>query len=103
MRDVKISWHEDKRQGNLRKHALDFADAFRIFGDPLAVTVFDRVANQEERWHTLGALYSGSTFKIVVIVHTFPAGDDVDWTHIISMRPADARERKRYEQQISHQ
>jgi uncharacterized protein len=95
---VEITWREDKRQRNLRKHGLDFASAAAVFADRFAVTVFDRVGEQEERWHTIGTLFAGSTFKVVVVVHTFPAGDDVDWVHIISMRPADAGERRRYEQ-----
>jgi uncharacterized DUF497 family protein len=37
----------------------------------------------------------------VVVVHIFPAGDEAEWVHIISMRPADARERRHYEQ-VSH-
>jgi uncharacterized DUF497 family protein len=98
---VDITWREDKRRRNLRKHGLDFTWAATVFEDPLAVTVFDRIVEQEERWHTIGALFTGSTFKVVVVVHIFPAGDDVDWVHIISMRPADARERRHYEQ-VSH-
>jgi len=95
---MEITWREDKRRRNIRKHGLDFAAAASVFDDPLAVTVFDCVVGQEERWHTIGALFTGSTFKVVVVVHTFPAGDDVDWVHVISMRPADAGERRRYEQ-----
>lgn len=95
---MRITWREEKRRRNLRKHGLDFTAAAGVFEDPLAATVFDRMVGQEERWHTIGALYSGGTFKVVVVVHTFPAGDAVDWVHIISMRPADAGERRRYEQ-----
>ncbi len=98
---MEITWREDKRRRNLRKHGLDFALAATVFADPFAVTVFDRVEAQEERWHTIGTLFTGGTFKVVVVVHIFPAGDEVEWLHIISMRPADAGERRRYEQ-ISH-
>src|ERR1700727_1249940 len=78
---------------------LDFALAATVFADPFAVTVtvFDRVEVQEERWHTIGTLFTGGTFKVVVVVHIFPGGDEVEWVHIISMRPADAGERRRYE------
>lgn len=98
---MQITWREDKRRRNLRKHGLDFASAAVVFVDPFAVTLFDRVVDHEERWHTIGALPVSGAFKLVVAVHCFPAGDDVDWVHIISMRPADAGERRRYEQ-ISH-
>jgi uncharacterized protein len=98
---MEITWREDKRRRNLRKHGLDFASVATVFEDPLAVTVFDRVVEQEERWHTIGTLFTGNAFKVVVVVHTFPGGDELDWVHIISMRPADAGERRRYEQ-VSH-
>ena len=75
--------------------------AAQVFEDPFAVTVFDRVVGQEERWHTIGPLFTGNAFKVVVIVHTLPAGDDMGWVHAISMRPADASERRHYEQ-VSH-
>jgi len=98
---VDITWREDKRRRNLRKHGLDFASAATVFANPFAVSVFDRIVEQEERWHTIGAMFAGNTFKVVVVVHIVPSGDEADWVHVISMRPADAGERRRYEQ-VSH-
>jgi uncharacterized protein len=98
---VDITWREDKRQRNIREHGLDFAMAVRVFDDPFAVTVFDRIVNGEEGWHTVGAVFIGNTFKVIGVVHTFPDGDEADWIHIISMRPANAEERRHYEQ-VSH-
>jgi uncharacterized protein len=95
---MEITWREDKRGRNLRKHGLDFVSAAMVFEDPFAVTVFDRVVEQEERWRTIGTLFAGGAFRVVVVIHTFPDGDEVEWVHIISMRPADAGERRRYEQ-----
>jgi len=95
-----ITWREEKRRLNLRKHGLDFALAQEIVSDPLAITVFDRVEGGEERWHTIGAILTGTSVKVVVVVHTYPEPGDETWIHIISLRTADPRERRRYE--ISH-
>jgi uncharacterized protein len=97
---MEITWREDKRLLNLRKHGLDFSVAWDVLSDPLAVTVFDRVEDREERWHTIGAIPGGTSFKVVVVVHTYPEPGDENWIHVISLRAADPRERRHYE--ISH-
>jgi uncharacterized DUF497 family protein len=97
---MEITWREKKRLLNLRKHGLDFALAQQVVSDPLAVTVFDRVEDGEERWHTIGAILSGTFVKVVVVVHTYPEPGDENWIHVISVRAADPRERRRYE--VSH-
>ena len=63
------------------------------------MTVFDRIVDGEERWHTIGEVTAGSIFKILLVVHTYPMGDDENWIRVISLREADPRERKRYEEQ----
>jgi uncharacterized protein len=97
---MEVTWGDDKRRLNLRKHGLDFALAWEVLRDPFAVTVFDRVENGEERWHTIGAVLTGASFKVVVVVHTYPEHGDDNWIHVISLRAADPGERRRYE--ISH-
>jgi uncharacterized DUF497 family protein len=61
---MEVTWREDKRRLNPRKHGLDFALAIDVSRDPFAVTVFDRVENGEERWHTIGAVLSGLPSKL---------------------------------------
>jgi uncharacterized protein len=95
-----ITWREEKRRLNLRKHGLDFALAQEVVSDPFAVTVFDRVEDGEERWHTIGAISSGTSFKVAVVVHIYPEPGDENWIHVISLRVANPRERRCYE--ISH-
>ncbi len=63
------------------------------------MTVFDRVADGEERWHTIGAVATGSIFKVLLVVHTYPDANDEDWIRVISLRETDPRERRRYEDQ----
>ena len=34
---MKFTWRESKRNSNLKKHGLDFADAEKVFAGPMAV------------------------------------------------------------------
>jgi uncharacterized DUF497 family protein len=47
--EMEITWREEKRQLNLRKHGLVFTLARNVVSDPFAVTVFDRMEDGEER------------------------------------------------------
>ena len=95
-----ITWRDDKARRNKRKHGLDFTSAAAVFADPLAITLWDQFVGGEERWRTIGAIVSGRAFRIVVVVHTYPDGDEVDWVQVISMRDATRHERRAYETQI---
>lgn len=93
-----IEWDPFKEKMNRRNHkGLDFSLAEAVFADPMAVTVFDRVENGEERWHTIGAV--GPDLKVLLVVHTFPDPDNEDHVRVIGLREATAHERRRYEQE----
>lgn len=96
---MRITWDAEKERRNIRKHGLDFSFAVPVFADPWAITVFDRVADGEERWHTIGAVSAGSIFKVLLVVHIYPDTDDETWIRVISLRETDPRERRRYENQ----
>lgn len=87
---MEFGWDEDKRRINLRKHGLDFADAYRAFTDDAFVITDDREDYGEKRCILLGLLRE----RIVVIA--FTVRDDV--IRLISMRKADKREQKSYVQ-----
>jgi uncharacterized DUF497 family protein len=78
---MRFIWHESKRQANLKKHGVDFADAERVFTGPTFTFEDDREDYGEQRWVTLGLL----GMKVVVIVHTETAEE----IRVISMREAD--------------
>jgi hypothetical protein len=78
---MRFIWHEPKRQANLQKHGVDFADAERVFAGPTFTFEDDREDYGEQRWVTLGLL----GMKVMVIVHTATE----DEIRIISMREAD--------------
>jgi uncharacterized DUF497 family protein len=46
---MRCIWHEPKRQANLQKHSLDFADAERVFAGPTFTFVDDREDYGEQR------------------------------------------------------
>jgi uncharacterized protein len=87
---VQLDWDEDKRAENLRKHGVDFVEAALVLDDPMGITIEDRDHN-EQRFATLGV---DSTARLLVVVYTYRGTDVI---RIISARPADAGERKQYE------
>ncbi len=89
---VRIEWDEAKRQTNLRKHGLDFADAEAVF-DGHTTTFEDVRADYGERRFLSFGLLAG---RVVVIAHS----EQEDVIRIISMRKASKHERKSYFSQI---
>ncbi len=91
---MRISKDTDKELINLKKHKFDFSFAELIFNDPLAITVFDRHENGEDRWHT----FSMVDHILLLVVHTYPDPNDDELIRVIGLRKATSRERKLYEQ-----
>jgi uncharacterized DUF497 family protein len=76
---VYFEWDEHKNQENIRKHGLDFGDAWEIFGGPL-VPELDLIGN-----------------RVVVVTFTFGSDEAI---RLISLRKALRHERKRFEEEI---
>ena len=89
---MNFTWNETKRQSNLKKHGLDFADAELVFAGMTATFEDNGRDYGEERFKTLGLL----GFVTIVINHTETEGE----IRVISMRKASSRERKAYEEAI---
>lgn len=82
------TWDERKRRSNLRRHGLDFAEAYAIW-DSFSITREDvRMDYGERRWVTFGLLRG----EVVVLVHTEREDDD----HYISFRKAESYETRYY-------
>ncbi len=92
---MKYEWDEQKSKINLAKHKISFELAQLVFDDPLHLTQFDRVEDNEERWHTLGMIQNQ---LIALVVHTYRTVDDEEVIRIISARKATNHERRMYEQ-----
>ena len=80
-----------KDAANVKKHNVSLSDGDGVLNDPLALTVEDKTAEGEQRFVTIGMNVFGA---LMVVVHT-PSGDDV---RIISVRRADPKERRNYEE-----
>ena len=81
-------WDEAKRQANLQKHGLDFADAAKVFSGPLLLFEDTREDYGEQSMIGIGLL----NYLVVLIVHV----ESDEEIRIISMRKADSDETDLY-------
>jgi len=87
---MEFDWDEAKRQANLEKHGIDFAEAEMIFAQPMIIKPDKRRDYQEERWAALGRLKD----LVVYLAYTLRGGK----VRLISLRQANRKERKIYEE-----
>jgi uncharacterized DUF497 family protein len=85
---MNFTWDESKRQSNLKKHGLDFANARAVFAGHTFTRPDTRFAYDERRFSTVGLL----GVEVVVIAHT----ETEDTIRVISMRKAERHERENY-------
>ncbi len=95
---MKFEWDEAKNKQNIKKHGFDLTDAQELFtgNDPLFVAPDSREDYGEERWKGIGVLQG-----VVVVVVVFAERRD-DTIRIISLRKANLREKKAYEEEIKN-
>jgi uncharacterized protein len=86
---VKFEWDETKNDANIRKHGLDFADAWKVFGPFLVIDLDNRDDYGEDRWAGVGILED----RVVKIIFTEPNENTI---RIISLRKAKRYEREYY-------
>jgi uncharacterized DUF497 family protein len=90
-----FKWDSAKAKSNLQKHGVDFETASSVFLDPFVMTEQDRIEGGEYRWQTLGMV---NGHLILLVAHTVCEEiDDIGIYRLISARPANKKERKRYE------
>jgi uncharacterized DUF497 family protein len=87
-----ITWDEKKRQINLAKHGIDFAQCEVIFDHPMVTEEDDRLAYGEQRLRSLGLFY-GVVVRVVWV-------DRGDTLHLISGRKAKKYEQRDYWQTV---
>lgn len=90
---MKLEWDNQKNLANFKKHGLSFEDAKAVFDSETITFLDDRQDYGEERFITLGTLIG----RVVVLVHTL-RGENI---RIISMRKANEREKKIYQERLS--
>ena len=90
---MRFEWDEKKRQGNLKKHGIDFADLEPLFLGVTLTILDDRFDYEEDRFVTFG-LMNG---VVLVVAHT----EENDVIRFISARKATRNEEKRYFEEIA--
>ncbi|UCI32889.1 BrnT family toxin [Mesorhizobium sp. B4-1-4] len=98
MNELRFEWDPEKAASNLRKHGVSFETAVRVFSDPSALAVQDRVENGEYRWQTIGRI-DGTL--VLLIAHADREEDGTEVIRIISARRATTKERRYYAQNRS--
>ena len=53
---MKFIWDRRKNEANIKKHELDFADAYMVFESPMLVGLDDREEYGEDRWIGIGLM-----------------------------------------------
>lgn len=89
---MRYEWDEAKREANLGKHGVDFADAVGVFFDDYALTRRDPDSNDENRMVTLGL---GVSLRVLYVVWVERRGDTY---RIISARKASPGEIRQYQE-----
>lgn len=92
---IKFEWDRVKAEANRRKHDVTFEQACDVFRDALALDELDdREDYGEARFNRTGMVEG----RLIVVTYTgrtdVDSGDEV--IRIISARPAERQERKRY-------
>jgi len=90
---VTFEWDEQKNKESIRKHGLDFADAWEIFEAPMLTAPDTREDYGEDRWVSIGFLRN----SVVVITYTEREGEVI---RLISLRKALKHERTRFEEAL---
>ena len=74
-----IEWEEAKNISNRAKHGVSFELAARVFDDPNALSIAERIVDHEERWQTIGLV---GDMLVLLVAHTWRDGgtrrDDTD-------------------------
>jgi uncharacterized protein len=89
-----LTWDERKRQANIAKHGIDFADCEPVFSSPLVTQEDNRADYGEQRLQSLGLLNDVVVFLCWVERQQGP--------HLISIRKAKKHERATYFKSIGY-
>ena len=83
-------WDEVKRKSNLRKHGLDFRDAYLVYENPNKCT-YD--ASREDEYRLMDVALAVIRGRLLTLVYS----ETDDQVRVISFRNASREERKQYE------
>jgi uncharacterized DUF497 family protein len=92
---IKFEWDHEKAEANRKKHKVGFEQARDVFKDTMALDELDdREDYGEERFNRIGMVEG----QLLVVSYTGRVDEDSgeEIIRIISARPAERREGKRY-------
>ena len=92
---MNFCWDENKAASNFEKHSISFEEAMLVFADLFLLMSQDRIENGEMRWQSIGEIEG---IAVILVAHTWHDDDGEEYIRIISARPADKKEKRRYEQ-----
>jgi uncharacterized protein len=95
---LRFEWDENKNLANQKKHNVSFETACGVFADQMAISIFDPDHSDDEERYVL----TGKSFNelILVVVHTYRDGDDIEIVRIISARKATQKEKQAYSGEV---
>ncbi len=100
---MKYEWDAAKNLQNQKKHeGITFEVASLVFDDPQCLIIPDRIdTSGEHRWHAIGSISPGPVNQsVLLVVHAYREnhhGQEI--IRIISARPANKLELRRYQKQ----
>ena len=83
-----VTWNEEKRQINIKKHGIDFVYCSVIFDSPLITKEDNREAYGEQRLQSIGIFNEHVIFMVWV--------ERLQGPHLISIRKATKYEQRYY-------
>lgn len=90
---MRIEFDPKKNEINLRKHGVSLAEGDGVLNDPFALTMENGLSRSEQRFVTVGM----NTFGSLMVVVWAPRHDNI---RLISVRRAEPKERRIYEERI---
>lgn len=94
-----VEWNHAKDHLNRRKHGVSFELAQRVFQDPNALMVHDRVdySSGEDRWKSVGR---AAPQLVLLVAYVLRREHPIEVVRILSARRASRYERQPYEKRV---
>ena len=96
MAEAIITWDGRKNTANKKKHKVSFELAQYVFEDEGCLFEDSGIVDGEQRWLAIGRV---AGVAVIVVAHTHEDEDGQEYIRIISARPAESAEVRRYEVQ----
>ena len=94
--ETRLSWDEAKRQSNLRKHGLDFADAGEVLDSRFRLDLPEHRGGEARM---VSISYALGVLAVLSVVHTERDGA----ARVISFRHASSEEREVYDDWLENE